>query len=100
MQNTPFAWFFPVPEIMFQIVSVVLQHVVVFVLCLPSRPAALRYHPDILLVYTPVPVHQMIPMVPFPPFIRFRLGIPYLFGYPRMAFVCTVQQKVHPRLRH
>jgi hypothetical protein len=36
---------FPVPEIMLQIVSVVLQIIVVFILYLPSRPPALRYTP-------------------------------------------------------
>jgi hypothetical protein len=38
----------------------------------------------------------MIPVVPFPPFTRFRPGVPNLFGYPRMAFVFTVQQKYIP----
>jgi hypothetical protein len=42
---------FPVPEIMLQIISVALQLIVVFILCLPSRPPALRYAPNILLAY-------------------------------------------------
>jgi hypothetical protein len=49
MQNTSFM-VFPMPKLL----SVMLQHIVVFILYLPARPAALRYTPDILLAYAMV----------------------------------------------